>query len=170
IYSESVLGLDRFQNTLLLSALLIGIGVGSALAGFLSRGRIEYGFVPFGAIGLAMRTIPLGITGLSIEGFTVSLIMLGLSGGLFIVPIAAVLQHKPAPESKGAVQGAANLLSFVGIFAASGIQYVLNQIQLSSGQVFWFCGIAALSTGIYAAATRRGAMKNLLQLFTRDPS
>lgn len=169
IYSESVLRLDRFQNTLLLSALLIGIGIGSAVAGFLSRGRIEYGFVPFGALGLALSSIPLGMDGIGIEAFVVSLIALGLSGGMFIVPIAAVLQYKPAPQSKGAVQGAANLLSFVGIFAASGIQLVFNAIQLTTGEVFWFCGIAALATGIYAASTRRGALKNLLQLFSHGP-
>ncbi len=170
IYSEGVLRLDRFQNTLLLSALLIGIGIGSAAAGFLSRGRIEYGFVPFGAVGMALSTIPLGISGIGIEGFIVSLVTLGLSAGLFIVPISAVLQHKPAPESKGAVQGAANLLSFVGIFAASGIQFVFNKIHLTSGEVFWFCGVAAFFTGIYAAATRRGALRNLLRLFFRTPS
>jgi MFS family permease len=170
IYSESVLGLDRFQNTLLLSALLIGIGIGSAAAGFLSRDRIEYGFVPLGALGLALSTIPMGISAVGIVFFTVSLVTLGFSAGLFIVPVSAVLQHKPAPESKGAVQGAANLLSFVGIFAASGVQFVLNKIHLSSGQVFWFCGVAALATGIYAAATRSGALRNLLQLFARGPS
>ncbi|MEI6535242.1 MAG: MFS transporter, partial [Verrucomicrobiaceae bacterium] len=170
LYSDSVLGLDRFQNTLLLSALLIGIGIGSAAAGFLSRGRIEYGFVPLGALGLALSTIPMGITSISIVNFTISLVALGLFAGLFIVPVSAVLQHKPAPESKGAVQGAANLLSFVGIFAASGVQFMLSLIKLTPGQVFWFCGSAALITGAYAAATRRGAVRNLLQLFSKEPS
>ncbi len=170
LYSDSVLHLDRFQNTLLLSALLIGIGIGSAAAGFLSRGRIEYGFVPLGAVGLALSTIPMGINAISLTSFIVSLVSLGVFAGLFIVPVSAVLQHKPAPESKGAVQGAANLLSFVGIFAASGVQFLLALIKLTPGQVFWFCGVAALITGIYAAATRRGALQNLLQLFSRKPS
>ncbi|HEY2572655.1 MAG TPA: MFS transporter [Verrucomicrobiaceae bacterium] len=170
LYSDSVLGLDRFQNTLLLSALLIGIGIGSAAAGFLSRGRIEYGFVPLGALGMALSTIPMGVAAIGVAKFAISLVALGLFGGLFIVPIAAVLQHKPAPESKGAVQGAANLLSFVGIFAASGVQFLLGLIKLTPGEVFWFCGAAAFATGIYAAATRRGALQNLLQLFAKKPS
>lgn len=170
IYSSTVFGLDQFQNTLLLSALLIGIGIGSAAAGMLSRGRIEYGFVPLGALGLALSTIPMGITAISLVNFTISLVALGLFAGLFIVPVSAVLQHKPAPESKGAVQGAANLLSFVGIFAASGVQFLLGFFKLTPGQVFWFCGVAALITGIYAAATRRGALQNLLQLFSNKPS
>jgi len=79
----------------------------------------------------------------------------GFFAGLFIVPIAAVLQHRPAPEDKGAVQGAANVLSFVGILGASAVQWVaLQGLACTPGQVFWFCGIAALATGAYSAITR----------------
>ncbi|MEN9536915.1 MAG: hypothetical protein RLZZ178_912, partial [Verrucomicrobiota bacterium] len=75
--------------------------------------------------------------------------------GLFIVPIAAVLQHRPAPEDKGAVQGAANVLSFVGILGAAGVQWLAsNWLGLTSGELFWACGAAALATGAYAAISR----------------
>ena len=80
---------------------------------------------------------------------------LGFSAGLFIVPIAAVLQHRPAPENKGAVQGAANLLSFVGILAASGVQWVaFSACGMTPGQVFWLCGLSAVAIGAYSAISR----------------
>jgi len=41
---------------------------------------------------------------------------LGFFGGFFIVPISALLQHRPNKEKKGP-SSASNLLSFVGIFA-----------------------------------------------------
>jgi hypothetical protein len=92
---------------------------------------------------------------------------LGFTGGLFIVPLAAALQHIPPPESKGAVQGAANLLSWIGIFLASAVQEVLkNTLGLTSGHIFWVCGAAALGTGIYAVATRREALRQLWQTLT----
>ena len=38
---------------------------------------------------------------------------LGFFGGFFIVPISAILQHRPAKEEKGVILAAANLLSSV---------------------------------------------------------
>ncbi|MFM9146707.1 MAG: hypothetical protein ACKORI_01060, partial [Verrucomicrobiota bacterium] len=119
-----------------------------------SRGRIEYRLVPLGAVGLALSSVPLGWPGVGVTGFACGLVALGFSAGLFIVPIAAVLQHRPAPEDKGAVQGAANLLSFIGILAASGVQWLAFRYGLGSGQVFWLCGASALAIGAYSAISR----------------
>ncbi len=167
IYAKDVLHLTESENGLLNATLSIGIGVGSAAAGFASRGKIQYGLVPLGAAGLALSTVPMGFAGISTFWFSVCLMSLGFTGGLFIVPIAAVLQYRPAAESKGAVQGAANLLSWIGILAASGVQELLKRgLGVSSAQVFWFCGAAALLTGFYAVATRREALRDLFQSFT----
>ena len=190
IYAKEVLHLTDSENGLLNAALAIGIGAGSAIAGFVSRGTIAYGLVPVGALGLALSTVPMGMPDIGTAKFSLCLVALGLSGGLFIVPIAAVLQHKPEPERKGAVQGAANLLSFIGIALASFAQMLFGSglhvhfkfkkwtlcdiqipgLHLSTGQIFWVCGAAALVTGIYAAATRRGAVQNLVQLFSSKRS
>lgn len=155
VYARDVLKLGETRSGLLSSALALGIGLGSVVAGFASRGRIEYRLVPIGAVGLALSSIPMGLQGVGVVGFTLALATLGFSAGFFIVPIAAVLQHRPAPADKGAVQGAANLLSFVGILAAAGAQYLAAEyLGLSSGQVFWVCGACALLTGAYAAISR----------------
>lgn len=155
LYGKDVFNLTETKNGLLNVALALGIGAGSVVAGYASRGRIEYRLVPLGAVGIFLSAIPLGLTGVSMTVFCVALTTLGFSAGLFIVPIAAVLQHRPSADSKGAVQGAANLLSFIGIFAASGIQwFALRQFHLTHGQVFWLCGLCALITGAYAAISR----------------
>ena len=155
LHAKDVLGLAETKSGLLSAALALGIGLGSVAAGFASRGRIEYRLVPLGALGLALSTIPMGMAGVGVVGFSFALAALGFSAGFFIVPIAAVLQHRPSAESKGAVQGAANLLSFVGILAASGVQWVATeQWHLGTGQVFWVCGACALLTGAYSAISR----------------
>jgi hypothetical protein len=45
---------------------------------------------------------------------------LGFSAGFFIVPLNALLQHRPAPEVKGSVIAMANLMTFVGMLVATG--------------------------------------------------
>lgn len=169
IFAKNVLHLTDDQNGYLNAALGIGIGVGSASAGTLSRGRIQYGLVPLGAAGLALSTIPMGIEGISVFSFSLCLVALGLMGGFFIVPIAAVLQYRPTPETRGAVLAAANLVSFMGIFAVSAVQILLNKVLgLTPGQVFWVCGVVALLSGFYAVATRREALRTLVESF-RQP-
>jgi acyl-[acyl-carrier-protein]-phospholipid O-acyltransferase/long-chain-fatty-acid--[acyl-carrier-protein] ligase len=155
IHAQDVLALSKAQNAYLTLSLALGIGFGSVTAGYASRGRIEYRLVPVGAAGLALCAVPLGLAGVGLTGFVISLVGLGFFAGLFIVPIAAVLQHRPAPEDKGAVQGAANVLSFVGILGAAGVQWLASSwLGLTSGQLFWACGAAALATGAYAAISR----------------
>ncbi|MEK0447194.1 MAG: hypothetical protein RLZZ399_2515 [Verrucomicrobiota bacterium] len=156
LYARGVLHLDETQSGLLNAALAVGIGVGSVIAGYASRGRIEYRLIPLGAAAMAASTVPMGISGLGVLPFSLALTTLGMGGGLFIVPICAVLQHRPAPESKGAVQGTASVLSFVGILVSSGIQVLLSgPLHLGPGSVFWFCGLAAAATGVYVAFSRR---------------
>ena len=55
------------------------------------------------------------------------LALLGFFGGLFAVPLGALIQHRPRPEQKGGVIAAANLLSFVGIFIAAGAYYLCSR-------------------------------------------
>ncbi len=155
LYGKSVLKLEADENSALTAFLAIGIGVGSLFAGYISRGRIEYRLVPVGALGLALSTIPMGMTGVTANEFRLCLAALGFSAGLFIVPIAAVLQHRPPVESKGSVQGAVSLISWIGILASSGVLLINKQLHVASaGQIFWFCGAAALATGAYAAISR----------------
>ncbi|MDB6118119.1 MAG: hypothetical protein JWO08_1900, partial [Verrucomicrobiaceae bacterium] len=154
IYARSLLHLSEFHNSLLNAALAIGIGLGSLFAGVVSRGHIEYRLVPIGAAGMALSTLPMGFDGIGTVTFSICLATLGFSAGLFIVPVAAVLQHRPAPEHKGAVQGASGLLSWIGILAASGVHKLFDYVGLNAGHSFWFCGLLALAASVYVLCTR----------------
>src|SRR5882724_9433832 len=113
-FGANILHLDEIGIGKLNIALALGIGLGSVAAGYLSGGKIEYGLVPLGAFGLSIFSALLAVPGLSTGRALTLLALLGFSGGFFIVPIAALLQHKPSRETKGEVQATANLLSFVG--------------------------------------------------------
>jgi acyl-[acyl-carrier-protein]-phospholipid O-acyltransferase/long-chain-fatty-acid--[acyl-carrier-protein] ligase len=155
VFGKSVLNLTGTQNSMLNVWLALGIGFGSVVAGYASRGHIEYRLVPIGALGLALSTVPMGMEGVTADTFRICMATLGFSAGLFIVPVVSVIQHRPSPESKGAVQGAVSSLSFIGIMAAAGVQWVSREtFHITSGQVFWVCGASAIICGAYAAISR----------------
>jgi acyl-[acyl-carrier-protein]-phospholipid O-acyltransferase / long-chain-fatty-acid--[acyl-carrier-protein] ligase len=163
LFAQKVFHLKPTEQAWLQAALSIGIGLGSVLAGKLSRGRIEYGLVAPGAALMALASIALGWPGISKTGFEIGLAVLGVGGGLFIVPIVSVLQHRPSPQTKGAMQGAASWLSWIGIAAAAVTQALLSgTAQLSYGQIFWVCGGVAAMAGFFVTCTRPRAVPEML--------
>lgn len=151
IYAKDALHLtDPMQSSYLQAATAIGIGLGSFAAGYLSGGKIETGLIPFGAVGLTVCAVFLGRNGLSFGGVAGNLAALGFFGGFFIVPISAMLQYRPASGRKGGVLAAANLISFIGIFLASGLFYLLASVfKLTPPQIFLVIAGATLAATIY---------------------
>ncbi|MDB6059054.1 MAG: AMP-dependent synthetase and ligase [Verrucomicrobiales bacterium] len=150
LYGKDVLKLADTQNGYLQASAAIGIGVGSVAAGYLSRGKIETRLIPLGSIGMTLFAVVLGLPNLSSWMFAAGLIVVGLFGGFFVVPIGALLQHRPKKDEKGGILAAANLLSFVGVFVASGFYYLLiSVLKLSPGAVFVCCGVMTLLGTIY---------------------
>ena len=115
LYATDILRVDETHTSLLLVALTLGIGVGSFAAGYLSGGKIEYGLIPLGSIGITVACATLSRAHLGYLAIAVNLAVLGFFAGFFAVPTNALIQHRPAPGRKGGIIAAANLLSFVGI-------------------------------------------------------
>src|ERR1700693_1176831 len=157
VYGHDVLHIDDTRTSYLQAAVGIGIGLGSLAAGYLSRGKIERGLIPIGALGMTFfgallyfsQPVELLAHWLSTAGFhqgssaavkfgyfivsavrlrIPDLSLLGFFGGFFAVPLNAQIQHRPRPEQKGGVIAAANLLSFVGIFLAAGAYYFFSTV------------------------------------------
>lgn len=150
LYGKDVLRLADTQNGYLQASAAIGIGVGSVAAGYLSRGKIETRLIPLGSIGMVIFAVVLGLPGLSFWMFAAGLIVVGLFGGFFVVPIGALLQHRPKKDEKGGILAAANLLSFIGVFIASGFYYLMiSVLKFSPGGVFICCGVMTLLGTLY---------------------
>lgn len=167
LYAEQVLHIKPMENSALQVALAIGMASGSMLAGKLSGDHVEYGLIPLGAFLMAAMGFVLGCADISRTVFTICLMLLGIGGGMFIVPLAAVLQHRPPADRKGAVQGAASWLSWVGISAAAMLQKELNtRLGWTPGDIFWLCGAAAVVGGVYVTMSRPQALPALLKCWT----
>ena len=68
------------------------------------------------------------------------LVELGVSAGLFVVPLQVFMQTRPPVEHKGRMIGAMNLINWIAILAASGFYY-LCAVLLSP--VSWTFGVLA---------------------------
>ena len=148
-YAAYVLHVGDVQISYLRMALALGIGVGSVAAGYASGGKIEHGLVPYGAFGISIVSALLAVPGWSLHAAFAWLALLGFAGGFFIVPVSAILQHRPEPSKKGEVLAAANWLSFVGIFFASGVYYLLaDVINMSPPAIFLFGGVLTFGGAI----------------------
>ncbi len=151
IYAKDVMALSNPTDTAKLqAATAIGIGVGCLLAGFLSAGKIETGLIPLGAIGLTICSTLLARRGLSFGAVAANLSLVGLFGGFYIVPISALLQHRPMREQKGGVLAAANLIAYSGIaLSALFFYFFANILKLSPPEIFLCIGGLTLAATVY---------------------
>lgn len=150
-YGHDALHVDETQISYLQAAVGIGIGTGSLLAGYLSRGKIETHLVPVGAMGMTIFGFLVSRPGIGIWTVRADLCLLGVFGGFYAVPLNALIQHRPAPELKGGVIAAANLLSFVGVFLAAGFYFGMSTVAgLRPGQIFLAGAFMTLVATVYA--------------------
>jgi len=134
VYGRNVLGLGAERASLLLMILSVGMAVGAVAAGRLSQGRVEIGLVPLGSLGLSAFSIalvtlgPRGPTVLDVPAATVvSLLGLGGSAGLFIVPLNALYQQRSPQGHKGRLIAFSNVVNFGAVLLAGAIPFALSR-------------------------------------------
>ncbi len=169
---------------LLLTVFSVGIGIGSLWCEKLSRGHVEPGLVPLGAVGMsvfsidmycAVQALPAVADGaaLSVAEFVArpghwrvmaDLALLSLSAGVYSVPLYALIQVQAAPERRARIMAANNILGALFMIAASAIAALLLHAGLSTQAVFAAVGLANVLVAIYAVRTAPGL---LLQLVAR---
>ena len=113
-------------STRLFTALAIGIGAGSLVAGRLSGDKIELGLVPIGAFLMGVCSLAIPAAAPSYAWSAVALLCMGFAGGWFAVPLNALLQQKPDNDEKGRLLATNNVANTIGILLASVTVYVLD--------------------------------------------
>lgn len=142
-YTKNVLGGSETAVTLLLGTFTVGIGIGSILCERLSGRMVEIGLVPFGSIGLTLFGLDLawaspaqppggellGAMALLATPGTWRILFdlcgLGLFGGLFIVPLYALIQLRSNVAYRARIIAANNIINalfmVVGALAAASL-------------------------------------------------
>ena len=139
-------------NTLVIQGILactgIGIVLGSLIAGKLSKNYIELGLVPVGAVGFALL---LGLLpALDSRVFMgLTFMAMGVLGGLFIIPLNALIQYHAKADELGTVLAGNNWVQNIGMIAFLGLTMLLASIGLSSAQLFALLMLVALAGALF---------------------
>ncbi|MFC1738077.1 acyl-[ACP]--phospholipid O-acyltransferase [Planctomycetota bacterium] len=148
-YSIERLGFDETQGGYLFLPGAIGIGVGAFLAGRLSGRHIELGLVPLGALGLTVFSAALGLVSGPLFWPLLFIFLIGLSAGLYIVPIHAFIQLRSPRVRRGQILAASSFVGWVGVLLASGLLYFFSDILgLTAAQIFIVLGLMTLALTI----------------------
>jgi acyl-[acyl-carrier-protein]-phospholipid O-acyltransferase/long-chain-fatty-acid--[acyl-carrier-protein] ligase len=148
-YGKEVLLLNATKTGLLSVAIAVGIGVGSVAAGYLSGGKVEYGLIPLGSVGLSFFGILLSLPHLGFARVLGLLAAMGFFAGFFAVPINALIQHRPDEKDRGGVIATANLISWIGIFAAGGIFFAFQHMHLGPSGIFLVSSLGTVAATAY---------------------
>jgi len=150
LLGKEVMELEDFWIGILGAFLAIGIGIGSVAAGRLSGDKVELGLVPLGSIGIGGFSILLASSTASYAQTVTALLLLGFSGGLFIVPLNAVLQQKSGREERGRVIATSNFVTTGGVLLASGVLWTLRDLfQLQADRIILVFGLFTLLGTVY---------------------
>ncbi|RKP49741.1 MFS transporter [Pararobbsia silviterrae] len=148
-FAKDVLGANADVVTMLLATFSIGIGAGSLLCERLSHRRVEPGLVPLGAIGMSLFAADLyfasqqashagallGIGAFLARGVhwrvLIDLLLLSVAGGIYSVPLYAMIQSRSAPTHRARMIAANNILNALFMIVSSLMALALTAVHVS---------------------------------------
>jgi len=151
-FGETALGVSHAEATRLYTPMAVGIAIGSLLAGRLSGSKVELGLVPIGSFGLGAVSLFLAGAPTYLTS-AILLFVVGIFGGLFAVPLNALLQQRPAHDEKGLVLATNNFYNTIGmILAAVAPPFLAARLGLSVREILFAAGLLTLAATIYVLA------------------
>ncbi|WP_433691969.1 MFS transporter [Herbaspirillum seropedicae] len=166
VYAKNYLHGDHSVFVLLLAVFSVGIGAGSLLCERLSGHKVEIGLVPFGSIGLSVFGLELYFASqayvtptalLDLGGFLaqggswrilVDCLGIGVFGGLYIVPLFALIQTRCDPAHVSRTIAGMNIMNALFMVVSALVAMVLLKAGLSIPQIFL---ATAIMNGVVAA-------------------
>ncbi|MGO8916937.1 MAG: MFS transporter [Stellaceae bacterium] len=174
-YAKETLGADAGVETLFLATFSLGIGSGSVLCGRLLRGEVSARLAPLGAIGMALFSVDLyGVSArvgggeaalIGVTGFlghfanwrlVADLFLIALCGGLFIVPLYALLQARSEESHRSRVVAANNVMNAIFIVASGALSAAMLKLGLTVPHIYLAVGIANIGAAIVVSRLQRG--------------
>jgi 1-acyl-sn-glycerol-3-phosphate acyltransferase len=166
LFVKTVVNGSEQVVTLFLVVFSAGVGIGSLLCEKLSGKKVEIGLVPFGSIGLTVFAIDMALGSpahpaeqtltaaqfLHHPGSHRLLLdagLIGLFGGIFIVPLYAIMQQRSRPEAVSRVISANNIVNALFMVAAALFGAVALRNGLTIPQLFVAVGVMNAAIAIY---------------------
>ena len=172
-YVKDVLHEDAGGVTHFLLFFAIGVGVGSFLGIFLNGGRIRATYVP--------------LAGLAISGFlflwvaadvyagphlaillTIITAGIGIAGGIYSVPLYALMQHRSPVDQRGRVISANNIMNAVFMVAGAIGAIGVEAIDPRPAALLSVLGVANLAVSVYMVwLIPESVLQTVVRLFLR---
>lgn len=166
LFARDVLGCDAGIIPVLLAVFSIGIAVGSLLCERFSGKRVDLGLILIGSVGMGLFGFDLvqayhGTPGslMSMGAFfktegavrvLADLAMIGLFGGLYIVPLFAFVQLRTPEKVRSRIIAANNVLNALFMVAsAAAAALLLGLWQISLPSFFVLIALANLMVALY---------------------
>ncbi|MFC0132049.1 glycerol acyltransferase [Massilia eurypsychrophila] len=166
VYAKDYLHGDHSVFVLLLTVFSLGIGTGSLLCERLSGGKVEIGLVPFGSIGLSVFGIDLYLASLGytntaavdiagvlaqpgIWRILADIVMIGVFGGFFIVPLFALIQTRCDPAHVSRTIAGMNIMNALFMVASALMAMVLLKMGATIPQMFLATAILNALVAVY---------------------
>ncbi|MBB3118892.1 MFS transporter [Pseudoduganella violacea] len=157
---------DHSVFVLLLTAFSLGIGAGSLLCERLSGRKVEIGLVPFGSFGLTLFGIDLYfaaqgyVNTATVDAFSMlaqqgawrivfDVVMIGVFGGFFIVPLFALIQLRCDPQHLSRTIAGMNILNALFMVVAAGVAMLLLQHGLTIPELFLATAVMNALVAVY---------------------
>ena len=164
-YVRFILGAEELVVTLFLTLFSIGIAFGSLLCNRLLAGRLSASCVPWGALGIGLFSIDLwlaspppgagGLTTLAVFlgdplhwRILADLFGIAASGGVFVVPLYALLQAMTEREHRARAIAANNIVNAAAMVISSAVTMALIAIGVSIPGLFLLTGTATLAVAV----------------------
>lgn len=167
-YAKIVLGAESSVVTVFLTFFTLGIGIGSLLCNRLLKGKIHATYVPLAALGMAIFGIDLVIASkhavtasgglLSLHEFLshrsswrilMDLMFIAICGGVYIVPLYAILQYESDEAHRSRAVACNNIVNAIFMVIAAIATSFMLMLHFSVSSVFLVVAIANLLVAIY---------------------
>ncbi|RSZ58988.1 MFS transporter [Massilia atriviolacea] len=167
LYAKEFLHGDYSVFVMLLTVFSVGVGVGSLLCEKLSGHKVEIGLVPFGSIGLSLFGIDLYFASMGyvrpalevdmmgmlaqagVARVLFDIAMVGVFGGLFIVPLFALIQTRCEPAHLSRTIGGMNILNALFMIGAAGMAILMIKLGFTIPQMFLATAILNAVVALY---------------------
>ncbi len=183
LYTSSILGGNELLVTFFITLFSLGIGMGSFICNSMLKGSISAKFMIKAALGISFsifllciasllytqqcHSIPLETpTNMGLYAFftnniwsviiSLSIFTLSICGGIYIVPLYAIMQHYADKKYLSRIVAGNNILNAFFMVCASLLTLVLFALDMSTIEIFFIVAIINLSIHIYIAFCKRG--------------
>lgn len=166
VFAKDYLHGDYSVFVMLLTVFSVGVGAGSLLCERLSGHKVEIGLVPFGSIGLSLFGIDLYFASLGYTGAATvdmagllaqpgalrilgDILMLGVFGGFYIVPLFALIQTRCDPGHLSRTIGGMNILNALFMVAAAGLAMLMHAQGFTIPEMFLATALLNALVAVY---------------------